>query len=84
MVALSQISHPYGNSLRVRGKKGENANLSLSDMKEGTTVGLWLLQLLFHPLFFLSKEDSNSNVWVTHCLPRTFIRVQLISQPSYK
>lgn len=84
LVAPSQIAHPYGNSWKEWGVK-KWRKCRLSHTKEGTVVGLWLLQLLFHiPLFCLPKAGSNTNMWITHCLPHTFIRVQLVSQPKCK
>jgi len=55
-------------------------------VKEGVTAGLWLFALLSCPilLFFLLKTDSSTGMWVTHCLPPTFISGQLVSQLSYK
>lgn len=87
MVALSQISYPYGK-FKTGKKREENPKLplKLSHMKEGIIVGLWLLSLLSCPIlvFFLLKTDSHTDAWVTRCLPHTFISVQLVSQPSYK
>lgn len=65
MVALSQFSYPDGNFKG--GGEVENAKLPLrlSHMKEGITVGLWLLSLLSSPilLFLLLKTHSNTDVW---------------------